>query len=257
MKVAIMQPYFFPYIGYWQLIRAVDKYVVYDDVSYIKGGWINRNNILLNGKRHLITLPLDNPSSFRNINEIYITSNKRVREKLLRTIESAYKKAPFFDVIYPMIADLILNAMTISELNFNSILKICDYLGIATEIILSSYLNKDNSLKGQAKVIHISKILGANTYINAIGGKKLYSFKAFKEVGLDLQFLEMGDICYKQYDNEFVQGLSVIDALMFNDKGKIHDFLKIRKISGGGRRKRILTYHIFFNLNFCTERIAV
>lgn len=216
MKIGIMQPYFFPYLGYWQLINAVDKYVVYDDVSYIKGGWISRNNILLNGNRHLITLPLEHPSSFRNINEINITSAETQRNKLIKTIESAYRKAPYFDIIMPMVEDLVIRSKTISELNYTSILLVNRYLNIDTEILLSSELDKKSDLKGQEKVIHITKLLKGDTYINAIGGKELYSPKEFSDSGIELLFLKMGDVGYKQYSNIFVPNLSIIDVLMFN-----------------------------------------
>ena len=225
MKLGIMQPYFFPYLGYWQLINAVDKYVVYDDVAFIKGGWINRNNILLNGKKFLITLPLDNPSSFRNINEITLIKNEIAVRKVLRTIESAYKKAPYFSIIMPIIEKLILNNSTIALLNYNAILEVNNYVGINTEIVLSSDLEKDNSLKAQDKVIHINKLLGSDTYINAIGGQNLYNEEEFKKNGLSLFFLKMGEVKYKQFGNEFIQGLSIIDVLMFNDIKTVKNYL--------------------------------
>ena len=211
-----MQPYFFPYLGYWQLLAAVDKYVVYDDVNYIKGGWIARNNILLNGQKHMITLPLDNPSSFKKINEIAITSNQKAREKLIRTIENAYKKAPYYTRLMPSIEKMILSCDSISELNTMSILKICEYLGVDTEIIVSSKLEKNNELKGQDKVIHIVKLLEGDTYYNAIGGQELYDKEVFASEGIQLSFLRSGDISYEQFGNEPVSGLSIIDVLMFN-----------------------------------------
>lgn len=211
-----MQPYFFPYLGYWQLLAAVDKYVVYDDVNYIKGGWIARNNILLNGQKHLITLPLENPSSFKKINEIAITGNMKAREKLVRTIQNAYVKAPYYANVMPWVEDLILHSATIAELNTQSILKVCDYLGIDTQIIVSSKLDKDNELKGQDKVIHIVKKLGGDAYYNAIGGQELYDKDQFAAEGIQLSFLKAGDISYQQFGNEPVTGLSVIDVLMFN-----------------------------------------
>ena len=211
-----MQPYFFPYLGYWQLLAAVDKYVVYDDVNYIKGGWIARNNILLNGQKHLITLPLENPSSFKKINEIAITGNMKAREKLVRTIQNAYVKAPYYADVMPWVEDLILHSATIAELNTQSILKVCDYLGIDTQIIVSSELNKDNELKGQDKVIHIVKKLGGDAYYNAIGGRELYDKGQFAAEGIQLSFLKAGDISYQQFGNESVAGLSIIDVLMFN-----------------------------------------
>ena len=150
-KVAIMQPYFFPYIGYWQLINAVDEYVVYDDVNFIKGGWINRNNILLNGAKHLITLPLEEASSFKLINEILITKNIVLKNKLIKTIKSAYLKAPYFETIMPILESLILDNSNIAMLNYNIILTIKKYLNIDTEILLSSKIEKDNNLKLKIK----------------------------------------------------------------------------------------------------------
>lgn len=225
MKLGIMQPYFFPYIGYWQLINAVDKYVVYDDVTYIKGGWISRNNILLNNSKHMLTLPLVSPSSFKKINEIDITKEIKMKEKVIKTIKTAYLKAPYYKDIIPFIERLFDSNTNIATLNYNAILEINNYLEITTEVLLSSAIEKDNSLKGQDKVLHINKVLGADIYINAIGGKKLYSKDKFEEKNIKLFFLQTGDIKYKQYNDEFIPNLSIIDVLMFNDKKKIQDFL--------------------------------
>lgn len=218
MTVGIMQPYFFPYLGYWQLINAVDRYVVYDDVTYIKGGWINRNNILINGRASLVTLPLDNSSSFRNIKDISITKDAKAKEKIVRSLTMAYAKAPYKAEILPIIERLVLGNTNIAMLNYKAILEINAYLGIDTEIILSSEIDKQNDLKAQDKVIHINKLLGADRYINAIGGMNLYDREIFKKEGMTLQFLQMGTIKYTQLKNEFVPNLSVIDVLMFNGK---------------------------------------
>lgn len=225
MKIGIMQPYFFPYLGYWQLINIVDKYVVYDDVSFIKGGWIGRNNILLNGSKHLITLPLDNPSSFRNINEIGISKNKIAVNKVIKTLQSAYHKAPNYDLIVSLLVDLIQTSDTIAMLNYRAVQEINKYLDIRTEIILSSEIEKDNSLKGQDKVIHINKLLSSTDYYNAIGGQALYDKEAFNKNGIQLHFVKMKDVVYQQFKNEFVPGLSIIDVLMFNDVDTIKEFL--------------------------------
>jgi hypothetical protein len=225
MKVGIMQPYFFPYLGYWQLLSVVDKYVVYDDVAYIKGGWINRNNILLNGKAHLITLSLEQSSSFKNINEIDVTHNIKQREKILKTLEAAYKKAPYYQNVIPKIMDLILSAKTIAELNYKTILFFKDWVDLKTDIILSSELEKNNNLKGQDKVIHINKILGSDTYYNAIGGIELYDSLSFAKEGINLFFLKMDGVKYSQYKNEFIPNLSIIDILMFNSPKEIKQLL--------------------------------
>lgn len=224
-KIAIMQPYFFPYIGYWQLINAVDEYVVYDDVNYIKGGWINRNNILLNFSKHLITLPLEEASSFKLINEISVTSNVVLKNKLLKTIKSAYSKAPYCETIMPIIEELILENSNIAILNYKIILAVKNYLGINTKILLSSDIEKNNSLKAQDKVIHIAHILGAAEYINTIGGQELYSKEDFEKENIKLNFLKTKEIIYPQFKNEFVPNLSIIDVLMFNSKEKIMEML--------------------------------
>jgi len=222
MKVGIMQPYFFPYLGYWQLLFAVDRYVVYDDVTYIKGGWINRNNILLNGKAHLITLPLEHSSPYKKINEINIIQDLKQREKVIRTIESAYKKAPFYESFFTEISNLIMYSKTIADLNYETILFVKNYLSLSTEILLSSELKKNNELKGQDKVIHINKLLGSDTYYNAIGGMELYDKLAFDNEGLQLYFLKMDStIEYKQFKKEFVANLSILDVLAFNSPNEI------------------------------------
>lgn len=225
MKLGIMQPYFFPYIGYWQLINAVDKYVVYDDVNYIKGGWINRNNILLNGTKHLITLPLEEASSFKLINEISITKNEVLKNKLIKTIKSAYLKAPYYETIMPLIETLILDNTNIAMLNYNIILAVKNYLNINTEILLSSNIKKDNTLKSQDKVIHIAHILGATEYINAIGGQELYNKDDFLKENIKLSFLKTSNVKYSQFKNEFVPYLSFIDILMFNSPEQIKEML--------------------------------
>lgn len=226
MKVGIMQPYFFPYLGYWQTLNAVDKYVIYDDVNYIKNGWVNRNNILLNGTAHMLTIPLDGASPFLPINQIKMTPRLKEKEKLLKTIESAYKKAPYFDKVFSIISNVIMNdSNLISDALVKQFNFVCNYLDIKTELILSSTLNKNNELKAQDKVIHICKLLGGTHYINAIGGQELYNSNDFKNNGLELSFLKTEFTPYKQFKNEFVPCLSMIDILMFNSPQQIKAML--------------------------------
>ena len=226
MKLGIMQPYFFPYLGYWQLINAVDKYIIYDDVNFIKNGWINRNNILLNGRKHLITLPLEGASSFLLINQIRTSSKLKDKEKLLKTIEQAYKKSPYFEKVFSIIKNTIFyESEYISEALLYSIKTIVEYLDMNTEIILSSGLNKDNSLSSEEKIIHICKILNANSYYNAIGGQELYNKQNFEKNNIKLNFLEMNYCCYPQFKNDFIANLSIIDVLMFNSPALIKEML--------------------------------
>lgn len=226
MKIGIMQPYFFPYIAYWQLINAVDKYVIYDDVNYIKNGWINRNYILLNGQKHLVTLPLEGASSFELIKNTKITSNNKVKEKLLRTIKNSYLKAPYINDVFPIIEKTVLEqSCNISKALEFSIREVANYLNIHTEIILSSTLSKNENLNGQDKVINIVKMLNGTSYINAIGGLELYSKETFAKENINLNFLRTREIQYKQFNNDFVPNLSIIDVMMFNSPETIREML--------------------------------
>lgn len=221
-----MQPYFIPYIGYWQLMNAVDKYVIYDDVNYIKGGWINRNRILVNNQPKYFNIPMLGASPNKYINEVLVNTDEKLKNKNLRIIEGAYKKAPYFDIVYPLLQDILFcNENNLAKYIACSIEIICNYLGITTELIFSSELKKNCDLKAEAKVIHICEILKGTEYYNAIGGKELYSFSHFKEKGIQLKFLQTQDIQYEQFGADFQKNLSIIDVMMFNSKEKINEFL--------------------------------
>lgn len=217
MKLGIMQPYFVPYLGYWQLMNQVDTYVVYDDVNFIKNGWINRNRILVNGAPVYYRLNAIGASPNKLINEVSIDTSEKTIAKSLKTIEQAYKKAPYFEEVYPLISEaLAYETDNLADYLHHTIVVIKDALDMNTEIVLSSQLDKNCSLAGSEKVIHICKLLGATEYYNAIGGKELYSRDDFANNGIELKFLQMHPISYPQFKNEFEPGLSIIDVLMFN-----------------------------------------
>lgn len=223
MKLAIMQPYFFPYIGYWQLISAVDTFVIYDDVNFIKQGWVNRNSILGKNSKHLISLQLKGASSYKRINEIGIGDNAY---KLLKTIELTYKKAPYFEEVFPMIEGVLKNKENnIALFLVFSIQKVCCYLEINTAILVSSKLKKNNELRGQEKVLDICRLLQAKQYINAIGGQVLYQKEKFSQENIGLSFIKSSLIDYEQFREPFIPNLSIIDVLMFNDKKDVQQFL--------------------------------
>ena len=224
MTLGIMQPYFMPYIGYWQLMAAVDTYVVYDDVNYIKGGWVARNNILLNGQKHMFTITLNGASPNKLFNEITIKDDFK---KFSRLIESAYRKAPYYSEVSALL-DKIYNYedKSLGVFMMHSFQVVLDYLEIDTKLVLSSTIAKDNSLRGRDKVKHICQLLGANTYYNAIGGQELYDKVDFKAGGIDLYFVQTNLTPYAQLGNEFVPGLSMIDVLMYNSVETIKNLLK-------------------------------
>jgi hypothetical protein len=228
MKLGIMQPYLFPYIGYFHLIHAVDKFVLYDDVSYIKQGWINRNKILLNSNDFIFTVPLKNASSYATIRntEINHVLYNAWRTKFLKTLAQAYAKAPAFPLVYDLVA-AVLNDQhdTICSLASASITATSNYLGITTEFVLSATTYNNNNLKAKDRIIDICKKENAAVYINVAAGKELYSKDEFAGNGITLNFIKSRSIAYQQFNNEFVPWLSIIDVMMFNKPGEIMYFL--------------------------------
>ncbi|AXX85658.1 WbqC family protein [Aliarcobacter skirrowii] len=223
MTLAIMQPYLFPYIGYWQLINAVDTFVIYDDVNFIKQGYINRNSILSNGKSQQFTLELIGASSNKLIKEIEIGNNAN---KILKTIKQSYIKAPLFENVIILLEEILTNKeKNLAKYIGYSLEKISQYLEINTNFVYSNNIKKDINLKAQDKIIDICKNLNARKYINTIGGQELYNKEIFKENGIELNFLKTELVEYKQFKNDFIPYLSIIDILMFNKKSDIRIIL--------------------------------
>lgn len=217
MTIAIMQPYFLPYLGYFQMLNAVDKFVLLDDVNFIMKGYINKNSILVNNKPYKFTIPLKQASQNKLINEMELNFHNKDKQKLLKTIEFAYKKAPFYNDAMQILEQIIYyNEDNLVKYIYNSLKIITEYINISTEILFSSQIKKDDSLTGQNRIIEINKKLHANTYINAIGGKSLYSSDEFKKNNIDLNFIKMDNIEYAQFSNTFTPYLSFIDIIMFN-----------------------------------------
>lgn len=222
MKVGIMQPYLFPYIGYFQLINAVDKFVLFDDVNYINKGWINRNRILLNKQEYIFTIPLEKASQNKLINEINIAKDITWKGKLLKTIETAYIKAPMFQMAFPIIDEVICyNEQNLSAYIYHSIKKLCENFRINTQIIESSGQYNTSKLKGQDKILEICSQEKATQYINPIGGTNIYQCELFRQKQLKLLFIKSNPIVYSQFGNNFIPWLSIIDVLMFVDKETI------------------------------------
>ncbi|MDE1208099.1 WbqC family protein [Tenacibaculum larymnensis] len=228
MKVAIMQPYIFPYLGYFQLIKSVDVFVFYDDVNFIKRGWVNRNKILVNNKEKLISFPCIAASQNKLINEVTVDLNDKQYVKLLQTIKQAYVKAPYYSQVYPVIEEVFFSsATTIAELAIISIKAITAYLNLDTIFYNSSAsFSSSKGVDKADRLITITKQLGADTYINAIGGTEIYTKDYFKENKVSLYFLEPELFNYKQFNEECIKGLSIIDILMFNDKEQVNEMLK-------------------------------
>lgn len=232
MNIAIMQPYLFPYIGYWQLINAADVFVVYDDIQYTKKGWINRNRIFSNGKPMLFSIPLKSDSDFLDVKDRIIANNAdKVIAKILRQIMSSYIKSPYFSDVYPLIESCFkLKEENLFKYILNSILCVCDYLKLNTKIIVSSELKIDREQKGKDRVIATCKKLNASCYINAIGGMGLYDRECFKSENVELFFLKTLAHEYQQYNFSFVNGLSIIDLLMFCSISELKEKLEMYEL---------------------------
>ncbi|MFA7240221.1 MAG: WbqC family protein [Sulfuricellaceae bacterium] len=224
--VAIMQPYFLPYMGYFQLMAAADKFVVFDDVNFINRGWINRNRLLLNGTPHTFTMPLRGASQNRLICEIELDDEQGWREKLLRTIRLAYGKAPCYAQASTLLERVIKYPSTrLDAFLLNSLHEIVHYLSLEVEIVSTSRIYKNTHLKGQERILDICRQEQADIYVNSIGGMDLYNRADFSRQALSLYFLRSRPVAYSQGKGEHVAGLSIMDVLMFNEPSAVRCML--------------------------------
>jgi hypothetical protein len=229
MKVAIMQPYVFPYIGYFQLIKLVDIFVLYDDVNYIKQGWINRNKILVSEKEYVFTIPLNDASSFNSIKETKIHSLlfTKWKKKFMRTLEQSYGRTPHFEKIMTLINSIFdSNFESIMDLAQLSIINISKYLEINTKILVSSIdFPESKGFSKENRIVDIVKKCNSHHYINPIGGQNIYRKEDFLTQNIKLDFINSKPINYKQFQNDFVPWLSIIDVLMFNSVDEVNEML--------------------------------
>lgn len=236
MKIGIMQPYLFPYIGYYQLVNAVDEFVFLDDVSFINKGWVNRNNILVSGKATLFTVPLSGASQNLLINEIDHAMTDKWKENFLKTLTYNYKKAEMFTSVYELVKEILYTEdRNIGGIAKKSIVQVFSYLDIPKKIIWSSTVYAKNELKGEDRILSICKTMGCTHYYNPIGGIELYSRTRFAKNGIELKFLKPGMVPYGQVSgNEFVPGLSMLDVLFNNSAKKVNEMLNQYTIIDNG-----------------------
>lgn len=229
MTLGIMQPYLFPYIGYFQLLGAVDRFVVYDDVTFIKQGWINRNRMLINGEAVFFTVPLAHKSSAVMIQDTHISDaaeHRRWAEKLLKSFDNTYRRAPEFGRTFPLVERVLTKTTSrIAELALESVKAVAERLDIRTSLVESSSTYGNTELQGEERVLAICRAEKATRYINASGGRDLYSRERFMSCGIELRFIHSREIEYPQFGNTFVPWLSIVDVLMFNPVERVRDFL--------------------------------
>ena len=235
MKLAIMQPYFFPYLGYFSLIDSVDTFVVYDDVNFIRRGWVNRNNFLGKQGVYRYTLPVKKASQNEKISNLSISEFQSQKKRFLTSMEHSYKKAPYYERVSALL-NLIYSTNDDNLSNFltRSLQHIIDYLGISATLLRSSELHIAKNTISQARIIEMCKELQASTYINAQGGAELYDSTSFSSENINLEFINFEGSEYKQHtENSFVSNLSVIDGMMFNSPSELLSIIKRYSLNHG------------------------
>ncbi len=221
MRVAIMQPYFLPYVGYFQLIARADRFVIYEDIQFTKKGWSHRNRYLRNGEATMFTLPLRKGSDYLDVRDRQIAEAFEP-QKTLAQISNAYRKAPQFDTVMPLIEEMFTQADTnLFDFIHKSLTRLCTFLEVDTPIIVSSSLGDTKSFKGQDRVLAICEALSATEYVNPVGGLDLYQASGFRARGIELQFIRRTEIAYSQFAHPFVPDLSILDVLMFNSIAEV------------------------------------
>ncbi|MDR0207812.1 MAG: WbqC family protein [Pseudomonas putida] len=232
MKLGVMQPYFFPYIGYFQLMNYVDEWVIFDEVQFIDKGWMNRNRVLhpdLSKQWQFITVPLAKRGQFDRVMDINIVRDPSWRDAIMGKL-TAYRKAPFYRETAAFVHDCLADAPeSLNALLESTLRKTASYLNISTPISVQSrqaWALPEVTHAGQWAV-EISKVKGANSYVNPIGGSGIFRQAEFDAAGVELKFLKPTLRSYVQYrGGDFVEGLSIIDVLMWNDKAALEQMLK-------------------------------
>jgi hypothetical protein len=209
-----MQPYFFPYLGYFHLIDAVDCFVVLDDVDYAKNGWINRNRILINSEVSWFTVPVY--STGKRLTEKRYALDARFFDTARRKISFAYGNSALLGQILWLFDQWEASQDTrVASVNTMLLQAVCELVGIRKPVFMaSSEMSLHRELTGQQRVYEICKQVGASKYVNLPGGATLYSSEEFQLQGLGLRFVESQFLPYPQRSTAFVPGLSVLDLLL-------------------------------------------
>ena len=229
--VAIMQPYIFPNLGYMTLVHASQDFIFYDDVNFIKKGWINRNRVLVNGQPYKFSVPLLGASQNLKINEIRISERQKFKSKFLKTLDLAYKAAPYKNIAIDYVETVLsCESEKISDLAVLSVVCFFDYIGIEKKFHLASEIvDSQKELTRAKRLIHLTKLQDSSCYINPIGGASLYSKEEFLRGGVELYFIKQNYLPYKQYggsSSKFIEGLSIIDVMMSQSPDEIRSSLR-------------------------------
>jgi hypothetical protein len=234
MKLGIMQPYFFPYPGYFQLISITDQWIVFDIVQYIRHGWINRNRILKPGDGwQYIIAPVKAQSHELLIKDAVVDTNQNWKDKVIAQL-AHYKKAPFYSSTIAIVKECLFgtDSIFIRDINVHILETICKYLDIQFNYQICSDMTLDfDKVKGPGDwALQISHQMNATEYINPPGGKSIFDVSSFKEHGITLSFLEPSLPVYSQRRKTFESGLSIIDVMMWNPLEEISHGLVTQRV---------------------------
>jgi len=236
MRLALMQPYFLPYLGYWQLLVAADRFVIYDNVNYIKGGWINRNRVLISGAPGFITVPLQQATPHKLILETTVAAGPHWQDKMCKTLENCYRRAPYFAESFPLLEKIIrYDESNLAAYLTHQLTAVASHLDLPAKISLASDTHPRGKASGQARVLEICAREGAHRYLNSAGGVDLYDAEVFRSHGIELQFLNTRVAPYPQRTTPFTPYLSIVDALMEVGRDGTQRLLREYDISDGGR----------------------
>ena len=226
VKIGIMQPYWFPYLGYFQHCVSVDKFVFLTDANYKKKGWINRNRIIVDSREHMITVPLQKASQNNKIFEHKVLQDHRWKKSILATLRHSYHKAPFYSAAISVVEQALMSpAISISDYAIESIAAVFEYIQGRAPVFETSDKYNNADLIGENRIIDICLRAGADHYCNPISGCKLYDPASFRDRGLSLFFLEPSLKRYPQLSNKYIPSLSIIDALMMNSQSDMRELL--------------------------------
>lgn len=228
-----MQPYFFPYIGYWQLMEKVDQWIIFDDIQFINKGWINRNRILhpnIEKDWQYITLPLAKKNQKDKICEISIDNQKNWFDEMLGKMSHYAKKTSYYNSTVDLFKQCVdEDGIYLSDLLIKTIHVIAKVLNIKAKIRVQSEMKlnlKEVDHPGQW-ALRICEIIGAKEYINPISGQKLFNKDEYRSSGIELRFFQTEEHVYNQKRNKFVPKLSIIDSLMWES---IDNLIKSTKL---------------------------
>jgi hypothetical protein len=227
MKIAVMQPYIFPYLGYFKLVSGVSRFVFLDDVNFIKKGWINRNRLLISGEVKYFTVPLSGASQNALICEVPVLNDRVWRRKFEASVVQSYSKAFYFEQVYSLLSSVLFGGHDmIGEMAKDSVLKVADYLSLPVEFVLSSGIYRNQTLKAEKRILDICRKEESSVYLNLDGGRDLYCAASFAASGVELAFVDSRLPAYPQFSLSFEPGLSIIDVLMHNSPSQVLEMLK-------------------------------